>query len=124
LSSLNNVVVWLIAGGAIVSAAAFLATRPRWADAVGRGAGKLFGMASDLAAPETASARWVAGHLDLLRVLGVAVAVVTLMFTARSLTAVLVVVLVLVVYELALMVYATGMPREVEGPRDGSAGQP
>jgi len=123
VSSLNSVVVWLIVGGAIVSAAAFLATQPRWADAFGRGAGKLFGMAADLTAPETAAARWMAGHLDLLRVLGVAVAVVILMFTARSLTAVLVVVLVLVVYELALMVYATGMPREAEGPGDASAGQ-
>jgi len=80
-------------------------------------------MASDLTAPQTASARWVAAHLDLLRVLGVAVAVVVLLFVAGSLTAVLVTVLVLTVYELALMVYATGLPRETSGSGGEAAGQ-
>ena len=123
VSSLNGVVVWLIVGGAIVSVAAFLTTRPQWLDAIGRGAGKLFGMASDLTAPQTAAARWVAAHLDVLRVLGVAAAVVVLLFAAGSLTAVLVTVLVLAVYELALMVFATGLPRETPGSGGTAAGQ-
>jgi hypothetical protein len=123
VSSLNGVVVWLIVGGVIVSVAAFLATRPQWLDAIGRGAGTLFGMASDLTTPQTASARWVAAHLDLARVLGVAAAIVVLLFAAGSLTAVLVTVLVLAVYELALMVYATGLPREKPGSGGAAAGQ-
>ena len=69
--------------------------------------------------PDTRSGRWLAGHVDLLRIAGVAVAIVALLFATSSPTAVLVIVLALVVYELALTTYALGMPREPEdGPPD------
>ena len=100
--------------GAIVAVAAFLAGRPEWLDAMGRGFAKLFGVASDLSTPDTAAGRWMAEHLDLLRIAGVAVAIVVLLFVTGSLTAVVVVFIALAVYELALSAYAVGVPRELD----------
>ena len=117
VASLNGIVVWLIVGGAILAVAAFLATRPAWVEAMGRGFAKLFGVASDLTAPETSVGRWAAAHMDVLRVGGIAVAVVVLMFAVGSLSAVLVIVLALIVYELALAAFVVGTPR----PRDDGA---
>jgi len=117
ISSLNGIVVWLSVGGVIVAVAAFLATRPAWVEAMGRGVSKLFGVASDLTAPETGAGRWAAAHIDVLRVAGVALAVIVLMFMAGSLSAVIVIVLVLIVYELALAAFLAGVPR----PGDGAA---
>ena len=115
ITSLNGIVVWLIVGGAVVAVAAFLATRPNWVEAMGRGFSKLFGVASDLTAPETGAGRWAAAHMDVLRVAGVAIAVIVLMFTAGSLSAVIVIVLVLIVYELALAAFFAGIPRSGDG---------
>jgi len=115
VASLNDIVVWLIVGGVIVAVAAFLATRPAWVEAMGRGFSKLFGVASDLTAPETGAGRWAAAHMDVLRVAGVAVAVVVLLFEAGSLSAVVVIVLVLIVYELALAAFFAGVPRPGDG---------
>ncbi len=106
--------MWLALAGAIVAVAAFLAGRPQWLDAMGRGFAKLFGVASDLSTPDTGAGRWMAEHLDLLRVAGVAVAIVVLLFATGSLTAVLVVALALAIYELALGAYAIGVPRELD----------
>jgi hypothetical protein len=117
ISSLNGIVVWLIVGGAIVAVAAFLATRPTWVQAMGSGFSKLFGVASDLTAPETGAGRWAAAHIDVLRVAGVALAVIVLMFMAGSLSAVIVIVLALIVYELALAAFLAGVPR----PENGAA---
>jgi hypothetical protein len=111
IASLNEIVVWMIVGGAIVAIAAFLATRPTWVQAMGRGFSKLFGVASDLTAPETGAGRWAAAHIDVLRVAGVVSAVIVLMFAAGSLSAVIVIVLVLVAYELALAAFVAGVPR-------------
>ena len=111
ITSLNAIVVWLIVGGVIVAIAAFLATRPTWVQAMGRGFSKLFGVASDLTAPETGAGRWAAAHMDVLQVAGVAVAVILLLFMAASLSAVIVIVLVLIVYELALAGFFAGVPR-------------
>lgn len=115
ITSLNGIVVWLIVGGAVVAVAAFLATRPNWVEAMGRGFSKLFGVASDLTAPETGAGRWAAAHMDVLRVAGVAIAVIVLMFMAGSLSAVIVIVLVLIVYELALAAFFAGIPRSGDG---------
>jgi hypothetical protein len=87
-----------------------LAARPAWPAALARGVVELFGVASDLSTPDTRAGRWIGRHLDVLRLGGVAVAVVALLFATASLTAVLVVVLTLGVYELALAVYAVGVP--------------
>jgi len=70
----------------------------------------LFGVASDLTTPQTGFGRWAADHADLLRVGGIAVALVVLLFAAHSLTALLVVVLVAAAYELALAAFAAGVP--------------
>ena len=117
VGSLNTFLVWIAVAGAIVAVAAFLAGRPEWLDAMGRGFAKLFGVASDLSTPDTAAGRWMAEHLDLLRIAGVAVAVVVLLFVTGSLTAVVVVLIALAVYELALSAYAVGVPRELDDER-------
>ena len=114
VGSLNTFLVWVAVAGAIVAVAAFLAGRPQWLDAMGRGFAKLFGVASDLSTPDTGAGRWMAEHLDLLRVAGVAVAVVVLLFVTGSLTAVVVVGLALAIYELALGAYALGVPRDLD----------
>ena len=118
VDSLNSFLVWIAVAGAIVAVAAFLAARPEWLDAMGRGFVKLFGVASDLSTPDTAAGRWMAGHLDLLRTAGVAVAIVVLLFVTGSLTAVVVVLIALAVYELALTAYAVGVPRELDEPSE------
>jgi hypothetical protein len=65
----------------------------------------------------------MAEHLDLLRVAGVAVAVVVLLFVTGSLTAVVVVLIALAIYELALSAYAVGVPRALdESPADDRQG--
>ena len=102
--------------GALVAMAAFLAGRPEWLEAMGRGFAKLFGVASDLSTPDTAAGRWMAEHLDLLRIAGVAVAIVVLLFVTGSLSAVVVVLIALAVYELALSAYAIGVPRARRAP--------
>lgn len=115
IASLNDIVVWLLVGGVIVAVAAFLATRPAWIGAMGRGFSKLFGVAADLTAPETGAGRWAAAHMDVLRVAGVAIAVLVLLFMTGSLSAVIVIVLVLIVYELALAAFIAGVPRPGDG---------
>jgi len=115
ITSLNGIVVWLIVGGAVVAVAAFLATRPNWVEAMSRGLSKLFGVASDLTAPQKGAGRWAAAHMDVLRLAGVAIAVIALMFMAGSLSAVIVIVLVLIVYELALAAFFAGIPRSGDG---------
>ena len=124
VDSLNSFLVWIAVAGAIVAVAAFLAGRPEWLDAMGRGFAKLFGVASDLTTPDTGAGRWMAAHLDLLRVAGVAVAVIVLLFVTGSLTAVIVVVIALAVYELALGAYALGVPGEVDGGAGDDPGAP
>ena len=114
VESLDAFFVWVAVAGAIVAVAALLAGRPSWLDAIGRGVAELFGVASDLSTPDTGAGRWMADHIDLLRIAGVAVAVVVLLFVTGSLTAVMVVVLALAVYELALSAYAVGVPRELD----------
>ena len=66
----------------------------------------------------------MAEHLDLLRVAGVAVAVVVLLFVTGSVAGVIAVVLALVVYELALTTYGAGIPRELDEPADGKRRDP
>ena len=117
VESLNGFFVWVAVAGAIVAVAAVLAGRPSWLEAIGRGVAQLFGVASDLSTPDTGAGRWMAAHLDLLRIAGIAVAVVVLLFVTGSLTAVIVVVLALAVYELALTAYAVGVPRELDETR-------
>ena len=112
--SLDAFFVWVAVAGAIVAAAAVLAGRPSWLKAIGRGVTRLFGVASDLSTPDTGAGRWMAAHLDLLRIAGIAVALVVLLFVTGSLAAVLLVVLALAVYELALSAYAVGVPRELD----------
>ena len=124
VDSLNSFLVWIAVAGALVAVAAFLAGRPEWLDTMGRGFAKLFGVASDLSTPDTAAGRWMAAHLDLLRVAGVAVAVIVLLFVTGSLTAVIVVVLALAVYELALGAYALGVPRELDEAASDDPGAP
>jgi hypothetical protein len=63
----------------------------------------------------------LAAHLGLLRIAGVAAAVVVLLFVTGSLAAVLVVLLVLAAYELALGIYAVGVTRELD---ERAAGDP
>jgi hypothetical protein len=119
IASLNGFLVWVAVAGVVVAVAAFLAGRPEWLDAMGRAFAHLFGVASDLSTPDTRAGRWMAEHLDLLRVGGVGVAVVVLLFATGSLTGVLVVVLALIVYELALTTYAAGIPREIDAAAGG-----
>jgi hypothetical protein len=121
VGSLNTFLVWVAVAGAFVAVAAFLAGRPQWLDAMGRGFSALFGVASDLSTPDTGAGRWMAAHLDLLRVAGVVVAVVALLFVTGSLTAVIVVALALAIYELALGAYALGVPRELDESPAGDA---
>ena len=120
IASLNGFLVWIAVAGAIVAVAAFLAGRREWLDAMGRGFAGLFGVASDLSTPDTRAGRWIAEHLDLLRVAGVAVAVVVLLSVSGSFAGVTVVVLALVVYELALTTYGAGAPRELQAPEGGA----
>ena len=124
ISSLNGFLVWVAVAGALVAVAAFLAGRPEWLEAMGRGFAKLFGVASDLSTPDTAAGRWMAEHLDLLRIAGVAVAIVVLLFVTGSLTAVVVVLIALAVYELALSAYAVGVPRELDEDPDDDPESP
>lgn len=124
IASLNGFLVWIAVAGVIVAAAAFLAGRPAWLDAMGRGFAGLFGVASDLSTPDTRAGRWIAEHLDVLRVAGVAAAVVVLLFVIGSVAGVLVVVLALVVYELALTTYGVGVPRALDEPDDATTGGP
>ena len=121
VESLNAFFIWVAVAGVIVAAAAVLAGRPSWLEAIGRGVAELFGVASDLSTPDTRAGRWMADHLDLLRIAGVAVAVVVLLFVTGSLTAVIVVIVALAVYELALSAYAVGVPRELD---EDHAGEP
>jgi hypothetical protein len=121
VDSLNGFFIWVAVAGAVAAVAAFLATRPAWLAAVGEKVAELFGVASDLTTPDTRSGRWLAEHLDQLRIGGVAVAIVALLFATASPTAVLVIVVALVVYELALTTYAVGVPRE---PEEGPPGDP
>jgi hypothetical protein len=121
IGSLNSFFVWVAIAGVIVTVAAFLAGRPAWTAAMGRGFAKLFGVASDLSAPDTAAGRWMAAHLDVLRIGGVAVAVVVLLLAASSLTAVIVTVVALVIYELALTAYAVGLPVPKDDGTPGKA---
>jgi hypothetical protein len=119
LDSLNGFLMWVAVAGAVVAVAAFLAARPTWLAAIGGWVADLFGVASDLTTPDTRAGRWMARHLDPLRLGGVAVAVVALLFATASTTAVLVILLALAVYELALAAYAAGVPRELgEVPAD------
>ena len=123
IASLNAFLVWIAVAGAIVALVAFLAGRPGWLDAMGRGFAKLFGIASDLSTPDTSAGRWMSEHLDLLRIAGVAVALVVLLFVTGSLTTVIIVILTLAIYELALAAYAIGVPKELhEPPADGPDG--
>lgn len=115
IASLNAFFAWVVVAAVVLTVAAILASKPEWLEAMGRGVAKLFGVASDLSAPNTGAGRWMAAHLDLLRVGGVIAAVVVLFFIAGSLTAVLTAVVVLVVYELVLVVYAVGLPRTTDG---------
>ena len=119
IGSLHPFFVWIAVAGVIVAVAAILAGRPAWLDAMGRGFAGLLGIAADLSTPDTPAKRWTATHLDLLRVAGIAVALVVLLFTTGSLVAALAVVAALVVYELALSAYATAAARE---PGDGADG--
>ena len=119
IGSLHPFFVWIAVAGVIVAVAAILAGRPAWLDAMSRGFAGLLGIAADLSAPDTRAKRWTATHLDLLRVAGIAVALVVLLFTTGSLVAALAVVAALVVYELALGAYATAVARE---PGDGADG--
>jgi hypothetical protein len=121
VESLNGFLVWVAVAGAIVAVAAVLAGRPAWLEAIGRGVAQLFGVASDLSTPDTGAGRWLAAHIDLLRIAGIAVAVVVPLFVTGSPTAVLVVVLALAVYELALTAYAVGVPRELD---ESASGEP
>ena len=121
IASLNGFLVWIAVAGVIVTVAAFLAGRPEWLRAMGGGFARLFGVASDLSTPDTGAGRWMAEHLDLLRVAGVAVAVVVLLFVTGSVAGVTAVVLALIVYELALTTYGAGIPRELDEPGDGEA---
>ena len=129
IASLNGFLVWIAVAGVIVAVAAFLAGRRSWLDAMGRGFAELFGVSSDLSTPDTRAGRWLAEHLDVLRIAGVGVAVVVLLFVTGSLAGVVVVVLALVVYELALTTYGAGVPRELDDPApdettDGSPEKP
>lgn len=120
IASLNTFLAWIAVAGAIVAVAAVLAGRPEWLDAMGRGFAKLFGVASDLSTPDTSAGRWMAEHLDLLRIAGVVVTLVVLVFVTGSLTTVIIVILALAVYELALAAYAIGVPKGLdEPPADG-----
>jgi hypothetical protein len=121
IASLNGFLVWIAVAGVIVAVAAFLAGRPEWLQAMGGGFARLFGVASDLHTPDTRAGRWMAEHLDLLRVAGVAVAVIVLLFVTGSVAGVTAVVLALVVYELALTTYGAGIPRELDEPADDEA---
>ena len=121
VESLNAFFIWVAVAGVIVVVAAVLAGRPSWLAAIGRGVAELFGVASDLSTPDTRAGRWMADHLDLLRIAGVAVAVVVLLFVTSSLTAVIVVIVALAVYELALSAYGIGVPRELD---EDHAGEP
>jgi hypothetical protein len=123
IASLNGFLVWIAVAGAIVAVAAFLAGRPEWLRAMGDGFAHLFGVASDLSTPDTRAGRWMAEHLDVLRVGGVAVAVVVLLFVTGSVAGVIAVVLALVVYELALTAYGAGIPRELDEPAAGEAAE-
>ncbi len=116
IASLNGFLVWIAVAGVIVAVAAFLAGRRTWLDAMGRGFAELFGVSSDLSTPDTRAGRWLAGHLDVLRVAGVGVAVVVLLFVTGSPAGVVIVVLALAAYELALTTYGAGVPRELDEP--------
>ena len=121
MGSVNAFFAWVAVAGAIVAVAAVLAGRPSWLEAIGRGVAKLFGVASDLTTPDTGAGRWMAAHIDLLRIAGVVVAVVALLLVTASLTAVIVILLALAAYELALSAFAVGAPRELD---EGAGGEP
>jgi hypothetical protein len=116
VSSLNGFLVWVAVAGVVVAVAAILALKRPWLDAVGAAVAELFGASSDLTTPDTRAGRWLAEHLDTLRVGGVVVAVVALLLVTGSVAGVVVVVLALVVYELALTAFGAGVPRESAGP--------
>lgn len=109
IESLNGFFRWVVVAAVIVAIGAFLASRPTWLEAMGGAFAKLFGIASDLSAPDTGAGRWVAGHLDLLRTGGVVVAIIVLLFAFGSFSAVLAVLIALIVYELALLVYSVSV---------------
>ena len=117
VGGLHPFFVWIAIAGVIVVAAAMLAGRPAWLDAMNRGFAGLPGIAAGLSVPDSRARRWTVAHLDLLRVAGIVVALVVLLFTTGSLVAALAVVVALVVYELAISACATAAARE---PDDGT----
>ncbi len=117
--SLHASFVWIAVAGVIVAVAALLAGKPGWLDAMGRGFAGFLGVAAHLSTPKTRAGRWMAAHLDLLRVAGIAVALVVLLFATGSPIAVLAVVAALVFYELALSAYSGNAPHKPGDVRDG-----
>lgn len=132
VASLNGFFAWVAVAGAVVVVAALLAGKPAWTSALGRAVADVFGVASDLATPDTRAGRWIHRRLDLLRVGGVVAAVVALLFVAGSWPAIGAVAVALAIYELALAAYAAGSPQEPDaelscepatpGPRPVPAG--
>ncbi len=108
IDQLASFLFWLIVVAVIVAIAAFVATRPGWFDAVGRWVARLFRVSADLSVPPSATSRWLAAHLDLLRIGGVGVAVVVMLIAPKTWWWLIGVVLVLIAYELLLIVWAVG----------------
>jgi hypothetical protein len=106
IAGLRDFFVWLIVGAALVAVVAYVGSRPGWMEALGRWVAELFGVASDLATPQSRASRWLSSHLDALRAGGVGVAVVAMLIAPKTFSWMLLVVLVLVAYELLLTVWA------------------
>jgi uncharacterized membrane protein YqhA len=126
---------WLIIGLAIVFATALVTGPYGWAHSLRTSAAHVAGQGRDLAvamagkASDDATLDWIRSHLDLLRILGLVVAVILLLAISVSLVGFVVIAVLLAGYELWLhwlgrsATAPTGVSREAasSGPPDGNA---
>ena len=103
VKSLGGFTIWLLISAVIVVVVAFLAGRPHWFKAAGRGVARAADKSASAADAHLPAAHRVAAtYFDYLRGGGVVVALIVLFFVSTSVTAVIVTLVVLIVYEVVL----------------------
>ena len=103
VKSLGGFTIWLLLSAIIVTIAAFMAGRPHWFKAAGKGVVRVADKSSTAAGEHLPGAQRVAAaYFDYLRGGGVVVALIVLFFVSTSLTWVTITLVLLVLYELGI----------------------
>jgi hypothetical protein len=103
VKSLGHFTIWLLISAVIVTVVAFLAGRPQWFQAAGRGVARAADRGAAAADAHLPAAQRVAAtYVDYLLGGGVVVALIVLFFVSSSITAVIVTLVVLILYELGV----------------------